>query len=148
MREGQPFETNPRAVGTASNQQLDEIVHRLNRPEHAVLASGRVAAHLLRTRRLESVEQAIVRWDDLSIEAGPGRTAVEVFDFIVLDTWECFQQSPDKMQFIAEQAELAGYQRTLHTDGILVFERSHSRFSSPAAGMGVKRPLQLTRCSR
>jgi hypothetical protein len=124
LRDGEPFASHPRAVGTPGNRQLNRIVDRLNRPEHAVLASGRVAAHLLRTRRLESVEQAIVRWEDLKVEAGPGRAPIEVFDFVVLDTWECFQQSPDKMKFIAEQATIAGYKQTLATDGILLFERS------------------------
>ena len=123
LRDGRRFESNPRAVGTPGNKQLNEIVDRLNRPEFAVLASGRLAAHLLRVRRLEAVEQAIVRWDDLSAEAGPGRSGVEVFDCVVLDSDESFQQSAEKMQFIAEEAARAGYKAISAGDGILVLAR-------------------------
>ena len=123
LRDGQRFDSNPRAVGTPGNEQLNAIVDRVNRPEFAVLASGRVAAHLLRVRRLEAVEQAIVRWDDLSDEAGPGRSGVEVFDCVVLDTYESFQQSTEKMQFIVAEAAGAGYKAIPAGDGILVLYR-------------------------
>ena len=98
----------------------------VDRPNLAVLASGRVASHLVGVRRLESVEQAIVRWEDLRVEAGDGRSGVEVFDFIVLDTHEGFQQSLEKMQFIAAQAEDCGYARLSSAEGILVFRRTAS----------------------
>jgi uncharacterized membrane protein len=127
LRDGERFPSNPRAVGTPGNEQLNAIVNKFNRPEFAVLASGRLAAHLLRVRRLESVEQAIVRWDDLSDEAGPGRSGIEVFDCVVLDRYEAFQQSADKMQFIAAEAANAGYQATSGGDGILVLYRPGER---------------------
>ena len=114
---------NPRAVGTPGHQRLTSIVDTVNRPDYAVLATGRVAAHLLHVKRLEAVGQAIVRWDDLCREAGQGRSGVEVFDWIVLDTYEVFQQSSESMQFIAVQAQRVGYRQVPTGDGILVFAR-------------------------
>ena len=91
---------NPRAAGTAANRQLQEIVAEADWNATSVLATGRIAAHLLGVPRLESVEQATLRWPALCREAGPGRSGIEVFDWVVLDTQEGFQQSSDKVDFI------------------------------------------------
>ncbi len=114
---------NPRAVGTPGNRHLMEIVNQVDRADYAVLASGRVAAHLLHVGRLEAVGQAIVRWDNLCDEAGQGRSGIEVFDWIVLDQYDVFQQSSEKMTFIADEARRVGYRVVSAEDGILVFAR-------------------------
>jgi uncharacterized membrane protein len=121
--DGQHSAQNPRAAGSPGHRRLMTVIHKVNHPERAVLASGRVAAHLLHVRRLEAVGQAIVRWDDLCVEAGPGRSGVEVFDWILLDTCEVFQQSPEDMDFIIQQARRAGYAEMHAGDGILLFAR-------------------------
>ncbi len=118
-----PTVQNPRAPGTAGHRALTEIVARINTEQSSVLASGRIAAHLLNVRRLETVEQALVRWDALCAEAGSGRFATEVFDWIVLDTWECFQQSLSKMETILADARRAGYQQAWSGEGIIVLAR-------------------------
>ena len=115
---------NPRAMGTDGNVALNEIVAMVGEKDSAVLASGRVAAHLLGVRRLETVEQAKeFRWDALCEEAGEGRSGVEVFDWIVLDTYEQFQQSADRMQFFAQEAERAGFRKERFTHGVLVLQK-------------------------
>jgi hypothetical protein len=116
-------ETNPRAVETEANAALREIVARVGGRDAAVLATGRIAAHLLQVRRLESVEMAAMRWNGLQQEAGAGRSAVEVFDWLVLDTYEHFQQSPDKVRRIQEEAQRVGYQCVHSTQGINVWAR-------------------------
>ena len=119
----EPTVDNPRAPGTAANRFLNDVVRQVNSDQFSVLASGRIAAHLLNTRRLESVEQALFRWEALQAEAGDGRSAVEVFDWIVLDTLEHFQQSWDKMETILKAASQAGYQPARFHDGILLLAR-------------------------
>jgi len=121
-----PTLENPRASGTDSNRFLQEIVAQVNAKHHSVLASGRIASHLLNVRRLETVEQALVRWKSLQAEAGAGRSAVEVFDWVVLDTRERFQQSEDKMETILAEARRVGYRQERSQDGILVLTRPHS----------------------
>jgi hypothetical protein len=128
----EPTEQNPRAPGTASHQALNKIVAQINSKQSSVLASGRIAAHLLNVRRLESVEQALFRWEALCAEAGAGRTGSEVFDWIVLDTCERFQQSLDKMETILADARRAGYRETWFGDGIVVLARPPSGRPSAA----------------
>ncbi|NLF73295.1 MAG: DUF2079 domain-containing protein [Candidatus Anammoximicrobium sp.] len=118
-----PSEQNPRRPGTASHRELNEIVARVNSKQASAIASGRIAAHLLNVRRLETVEQAIVRWDALCAEAGAGRSGAEVFDWIVVDTCECFQQSLEKTEFILAEARRAGYQEQVAREGLVVLAR-------------------------
>jgi len=120
---GGPSEENPRRSGTASHRALNEIVARVNSEQSSVVASGRVAAHLLNVRRLETVEQAVARWNALCAEAGSGRSGTEVFDWVVVDTCERFQQSLDKMEFILADARRAGYRQQWAQDGIFVLAR-------------------------
>ena len=119
--------SNPRAAGSPGHALLSETVRRVNRADVAVLATGRVAAHLLHVRRLESVEQALVRWEALSAEAGPGRSPLEVFDWIVLDTYEQFQQSPERTARVREEAHRIGYREVQNRDGLIVFQRPAER---------------------
>jgi hypothetical protein len=114
---------NPRAPGTPGNQVLNQIIERLNGDDLAVLATGRIAAHLLNVQRLESVEQATTRWEALEQEAGEGRSAIHVFDWIVLDTAEHLQQSPDKIDFVLQAAISAGYVMQQQQEGILLLCR-------------------------
>lgn len=122
---GDDLSDNPRAEGSEGNAAANEIVAMVDGKDAAVLASSRIAAHLLGVRRLETVEQAgIFRWDALCKEAGEGRSGVEVFDWIVLDTYERFQQSEDRIQFFIREAERAGFRRDERSrQGILVLAK-------------------------
>jgi hypothetical protein len=59
----------------------------------------------------------------LEREAGDGRTAIEVFDWIVLDRFEQFQQSFEKTEFVIEAARQAGYEEVENSDGLILFRR-------------------------
>lgn len=118
---------NPRVVGSVGNAALNDIVAMVGGKDAAVLASGRIAAHLLGVRRLETVEQArVFRWGALCKEAGEGRSGVEVFDWIVLDTYERFQQSKEKMDFFIREAEQAGFRVECFRHGILVLANNNA----------------------
>jgi len=116
-------EENPRRPGTVGHRVILDAVALVNSRRSSVLASGRIAAHVLNVRRLETVAGAIDRWDALRAEAGADRSGTEVFDWIVVDTCERFQQSLDKMEFILADARRAGYRQTWAQDGILVLAR-------------------------
>jgi hypothetical protein len=117
---------NPRAPGTSGGAALDEMVALVRQPQAAVLASGRAAAHLLGVRRLESVEEGTGRWKALAGEAGAGHTAVEVFDWVLLDVHERFQQSEEKLQFCRGEALRAGYEVRHSEAGIELLARPDS----------------------
>jgi hypothetical protein len=59
---------------------------------------------------------------------------VEVFDWVVLDMQEEFQQSHQKLQFCLDQAQRAGYETWRSGHGILVLARGRTgarRASAP-----------------
>ena len=90
----------------------------------SVLATGRIASHFVGVERLDTVGQAPLRWDAFEEEAGPGRSGIELFDWIVVDTYEQFQQSAEDTQFILDEAERAGYGLVDSRRGVMVFRRA------------------------
>ena len=112
-----------RRAGSPGNAMLNQIVARLGRRESSVLATGRVAAHLLGVRRLDTVGQARARWEAFQNEVGPSRSPIELFDWVVLDTMERFQQSGEELEFVAEEARRAGYRVVESGRGIVVMAR-------------------------
>lgn len=112
------FET--RREGSPGNAALDRIVARVARDDARVLATGRIAAHLLTVRRLEPVGTARQRGPAFAAQAGPGRTPIQLFDWVVLDLREEFYQSRDDSERIAYAALLAGFTPEYNQDGILL----------------------------
>ena len=97
----------------------------------AVLATGRIAAHFVGAGMLDTVGQARLRWDAFEAEAGPGRSGIELFEWIVVDTYEFFQQSAEDTEFILGEAERAGYRLISSSRGVLVLRRREAA-GSPA----------------
>lgn len=110
-----------RRVGSAGNDTLNRIVEQVGREDAAVLATGRIAAHLLMVKRLEPVGTARDRWEAFAAQAGQGRSAVELFDWVVLDLREHFYQSKEDVQFIASAAAEAGFKLVSDEHDILLF---------------------------
>jgi len=98
-----------RRSGSTGNDAMDQIVTRVGQEDARVLATGRIAAHLLMVERLEPVSTARARWSAFAKQAGRARSAVELFDWIVLDFREKFCQSEDSMHFVAKEAARAGF---------------------------------------
>ncbi len=116
----------PAAGGTLSPERrrlLDRIVRQVGSGDARVLATGRIASHLLDVARLEDVAQGRIRWRAFRQEVGPGHSPIELFDWIVLDTCEQFQQSPADVRFLAAEARRVGYVEVLSQAGVLVFAR-------------------------
>ena len=112
-----------RSIGSHGNDTLNDVVAMVGRPSASVLATSRVASHLLGVRRLEPVDEAINRWDDLKLEAGADCAPIEIFDWIVLDKLEVFQQNREQMRRIREEAIKAEYKIVLNENEIVVFAR-------------------------
>jgi hypothetical protein len=118
---------NDRRAGSAGNAVLDDIVARVGHEDAHVLASGRILAHLIMVKRLEPVGTARDRWNVFAQQAGPGRTAVELFDWIVLDMRERFYQSKADMQFVAAAAAQAGFTLVQSDHDVLVYRAPLNR---------------------
>ena len=123
MTYANPSTAEDRAVGSPGNAVLNQIVAKVGRSDSAVLATGRVASHLLAVRRLDTVGQACSRWKAFQTEVGPGRSPIELFDWVVLDTKEHFYQSPNEIRFVTNAAETAKYRLVQSEDGIVVYAK-------------------------
>lgn len=115
-----------RDVGSPGNKLLNRIVQQVGGPKSSVVATGRIAAHLLRVRRLETVAQMHERWTQLEAEVGPRRSPIELFDYVVLDTAETFYQSREQCQSLIDEARQAGYNTILQERDILILRRPGS----------------------
>jgi len=113
-----------RVAGTPGNALLNAIVQRVGGRESSVLATGRIASHLLGVRRLDTIAQAGERWNLFQAEIGPGRSPIELFDYIVIDSAEGFYQSPQQCSFIVDEARKAGYRVWVNDRGILLLADS------------------------
>jgi len=125
---------NDRMAGSQGNAVLNKIIAQVGGRQSSVLATGRIASHLLGVRRLETIAQAGDRWPDLQAETGPSGSPIELFDWIVIDTAENFYQSPDQRKFIVEQVRRAGYHLVGRDHGVLVYARRSS--AAPSVDWG------------
>lgn len=121
--DSQKGEGADRQVGSPANTLLRQVVERIGGRQSSVLATGRVASHLLGVRRLDTVAQTGDRWQQFEAEVGARRSPIELFDYIVIDTAERFYQSPEQCQFIIDHASRVGYRKILDERGILVLAR-------------------------
>lgn len=79
-------------------------------PDRAFLATGRIAAHLVGGREVETVGQFFLRQAELSqLEDRQGQP-LSAYDWIILDRTEGFQQSLAETQKLEELALEAGFQ--------------------------------------
>ena len=113
-----------RQPGSDGLKELSAAVEMANEPQTSVLATGNVALHLLRVRRLESVNEAADgRRMALATEAGAGRAWIELFDWIVLDTQEDFQQGTELTNSVINEAKQLGYETVRERHGVVVLRR-------------------------
>lgn len=117
-----------RREGSEGNAAIDRIIAQVGQEDAHVLATGRIAAHLLMVERLEPVGTARERWRGFAVQAGQGRSAVELFDWVVLDFQEQFCQTEEDMQFLAAEAARAGF-KLVHTEHNIHVYRSPGRLS-------------------
>jgi hypothetical protein len=112
-----------RLSGSEGIKTLHEVVARVGREGASVLATGRIAAHLVGAERLDTVGQAPQRWAAFEAEAGSGRSGIELFDWVVIDTYERFYQSQENTAFVLAEARRADYRIVEDRRGIVVLAR-------------------------
>jgi uncharacterized membrane protein len=113
-----------RLPASAGIDALHEIVALVDKHNATVLATGRIAAHFVGVERLDTVGQAPQRWTAFEREAGPGRSGIELFDWILIDTYERFQQSDENIAFVLNEALRADYRTVETRRGIVVLRRA------------------------
>ena len=117
--QGQVFDD--RAPGGGAHQLLQYWISEIRRSDDsATLATGRVASHFVGADYLETVGQVNLRWKTLSERGDP----LLAFRWIVVDTHEWFQQSPDQIQFVLREAKIDGFKLVADEFGIMVWQRT------------------------
>ena len=112
-----------RLPGTEGIKALHHAVALVDRENARVLATGRIAAHFVGADRLDTVGQAGQRWKAFQQEVGPNHNPIELFNWILIDTYERFQQSQQNIDFILNEAKLAGFQLVEAQRGVIVLNR-------------------------
>ena len=113
-----------RAPGMPAHATLQGLARDLTRHQASVLATGRVASHLLGASRLDTVAQFQERQAAYHREIGPDRDPIELFDWIILDTRETFYQKPEQTQRLLDLAQEKGFTITQSEHDILVLTRA------------------------
>ncbi len=118
---------------------LDEAVATAG--DGAIVASGRIASHLLHARHLEVVVQTL-RLYEAQQQLSPPKNHLAEFDAVIIDLKDFFDQTLAQNREIVRLAEAAGFQLLFAGDGILVYRRPGQ--NSPSVAM----PLELWRVDR
>jgi uncharacterized membrane protein len=114
-----------REAGSEDGEWLTEQVVRVRRDGGEVLATGRIAAHLVGNRDVETVGQFLERRERLSrLAAGD---PLRRYRWIVLDRREQFQQTPEATRQVEREGLLAGYRVVEDRYGIVILEAPHGR---------------------
>jgi len=122
-----PFTSKQRADLADHYATLKKAESLVGDPEASVVASARLASHLLGVRRLETVFYVIRDLNALKEEAGPGGNWIELFDWVALDYADVdWNHTLADLETVARAAEAAGYQKVLDENNVLVYRRSRS----------------------
>ena len=100
-------------------QQLQDI----STDGQAVLATGRIAAHLVGNADVETVGQYVERRDALSGLADRLGKPIEHYRWVALDRVESFQQSQATTALVEEEARSAAFEVVADSYGIVVLRR-------------------------
>ncbi|QDU92844.1 DUF2079 domain-containing protein [Lignipirellula cremea] len=108
----------------ANNRAIHRLINQVRGPQARVLASGRLAAHLLDSERLEAIGTVANRWPLVDAEAAPGEPRLATFDWILFDLDELFSQSRQQMLDAMAEAEQAGFQVVTQDEGVVLMKRT------------------------
>jgi hypothetical protein len=98
-----------RAADQDDGKWLAERVDALRAESIRILATGRVASHLVGSKDIETVSQFLQRYQQLARLDGSLSSPVLRYDAIVLDFRESFQQTPEESKRVKAEAIQNGF---------------------------------------
>lgn len=113
-----------RKASDQDGQWLTAQVQKIRFDRGEVLATGRVAAHLVGNRDVETIGQYLERRDRLEKIADRLGAPIKHYRWIILDRQEGFQQTSENIAAVEREALAAGFQVTAEQYGIVVLEPS------------------------
>lgn len=93
-----------RMAGSEDSVWLLEKLDEIRSPDVRVLATGRIAAHLVGCRDVETVGQFFQRRRELEQLADRANGALQYYDWIILDVSEAFQQPRSQTTSLYQEA--------------------------------------------
>lgn len=100
----------PRGSQQADGRWLTAQVQRIRQEGSAVLATGRIAAHVVGNRDVETVGQYLLRRPQLAALPDRLGNPIAHYRWIIVDRREGFQQSPAEIAAVEVEALQAGFQ--------------------------------------
>ena len=107
----------------ADGRWLTEQLQQIRSDGSPVLATGRIAAHLVGNRDVETVGQYLVRRPQLADLPDRLGNPIAHYRWIVLDRHEGFQQSAAEIASVEAEARQAGFQTIADEFGIAIMHR-------------------------
>ncbi len=124
--------TTSRGPSTELGPWLDEHVAMLRADGAEVLATGRIAAHLVGNRDIETVGQYLYRRDQLSELADREGQPIVHYQWIILDRDELLQQSQDQIIQVAVEAEQHGFEVFAERESVILLRNALKNASAPS----------------
>ncbi|MCA9141365.1 MAG: DUF2079 domain-containing protein [Planctomycetales bacterium] len=112
--------TLERIDGSMGNEAIDAAIDMVNKKDSRVLATPRIAAHLLNVQHLESIDQFSKRLPTLDSNE---QSKLLEFDWIIADYYERFHQDGETIQNVLEQARANGFETVYSRAGVFVMKR-------------------------
>ena len=112
-----------RQVGDDDNLWLRQQTARIQRDGAAVLATGRIAAHLVGNREVETVRQYLQRRPRLAELADRKDRPIAAYRWILLDRSEYFQQTAAETGRVEDEAHKAGFRVVAEKFDLVLFTR-------------------------
>ncbi len=89
---------------------LEGELKQIRKSQSSVLATGRIASHLIGCEHLETVGQFHERREKLQACMPANQSVLERYEWIVLDRQERFQQSKEQIEKVELEARRLGFQ--------------------------------------
>lgn len=111
-----------RRLGAADNRLAQEQLGEIRTRSERVLATGRLATHLVGAADLETVGQFLERRQRLA-ELEPGVDPLLRYDVLIFDRLEDFQQRPEQTRQLEQEALALGFRAVADQYEIVVLRR-------------------------
>jgi hypothetical protein len=111
-----------RRANEADGQWLTALLSKVREEGGAVLATGRIAAHVVGNRDVETVGQYVERREKLAQLPDRQGNPLSAYRWIIIDLQERFQQSADNIRTVEEEALQSGFHITAREHNIVVLE--------------------------
>ncbi len=98
-----------RQADHADGKWLQQITDEVRASREPVLATGRVASHLVGCAEVETVGQYLQWKSKLELITRPGQPVIRRYAAIILDLRESFQQQPEETQLVLKEATDNGF---------------------------------------